>query len=202
MKALLRKLRRLFVWLLISPIYWLGCLCYDKKYLTGRHFNRWHFSRGWEWILRYWFGQKILGHNREVPWPVPPHIGIAAPQNIRFDPDDMQNFLGAGSYFQGLGGEVVIGKGSVIASGVGLITANHDPAHVEGHLPGASVVLGESCWIAKNAVVLPGIHLGPHTVVGAGAVVTKSFPEGWCVLVGNPAKKIKELPYEKPNPQR
>lgn len=202
MKALLQKLRRPIAWLLITPIYWLGCLCYDKKYLTGRYFNRWHFSTGWEWILRYWFGQKVLGHNREVPWPVPPYVGIAAPQNIRFDPDDMQNFLGAGSYFQGLGGEVVIGKGSVIASGAGLITANHDPAHIEGHLPGASVVLGENCWIAKNAVVLPGVRLGPHTVVGAGAVVTKSFPEGWCVLVGNPAKKIKELPYEKSNPWR
>lgn len=196
MKKLLKKLRRLSVWLFITPIYLLGRLCYDKKYLTGRYFNRWHFSKGWVWILQYWFGQKILRKNGEVPWPVPPHVGIAAPQNIHFDPDDMQNFMAAGIYFQGLGGEVVIGKGCVIASGVGLITANHNPANIEGHLPGASIILGECCWIAKNAVVLPGIQLGPHTIVGAGAVVTKSFPDGWCVLVGNPAKKIKELPHE------
>lgn len=44
-----------------------------------------------------------------------------------------------------------------------------------------------------NSVVLPGCHLGPYTIVGAGAVVTKSFPEGHCVIVGNPARIIRHL---------
>jgi len=35
------------------------------------------------------------------------------------------------------------------------------------------------------------ITLGNHTIVAAGAVVTKSFPEGYCILAGNPAKIIK-----------
>lgn len=45
-----------------------------------------------------------------------------------------------------------------------------------------------------NSVVLPGVSLGPHTVVGAGSVVTKSFPDGYCVVAGNPAKIIRRLP--------
>ena len=44
-----------------------------------------------------------------------------------------------------------------------------------------------------NSVVLPGVKLGDHTVVGAGSIVTKSFPEGYCVIAGNPAKMIKKI---------
>ena len=43
------------------------------------------------------------------------------------------------------------------------------------------------------AKVLPGVVLGDFTVVAAGAVVTKSFPEGYSVLAGVPAKKIRDL---------
>ena len=44
---------------------------------------------------------------------------------------------------------------------------------------------------------MPGVELGDWTVVGAGAVVTKSFPEGYCVLGGVPARLIKSLEKEK-----
>ena len=134
-----------------------------------------------------------MGKNRHVPWPCPPHVCVGVPQNILFDPDDMQNFHTSGNYFQGIGATVTIGKGTMIAPGVGLITANHDFSDVHSNQPGKPIVLGENCWIAMNAMVLPGVTLGPYTMVGAGAVVTKSFPEGHCVLVGNPARKIRDL---------
>lgn len=38
---------------------------------------------------------------------------------------------------------------------------------------------------------------GDFTIVGAGSVVTKSFPNGYCVIGGNPAKLIKKLEPEK-----
>ena len=44
-----------------------------------------------------------------------------------------------------------------------------------------------------NSVILPGVVLGEHTVVGAGSIVTKSFPEGYCVIAGNPAKIIRKI---------
>ena len=50
-----------------------------------------------------------------------------------------------------------------------------------------------------NSMILPGVELGPRTVVGAGSVVTKSFPEGDCVIAGNPAKIIKKLGTEHEN---
>ena len=193
MRQLIYMIRRLCVWIVITVIYGIGCICYDKKYLTGCEFDRWHFTEGWRWVLRYWFGQKIMGKNRHVPWPVPPHVCIGVPENIIFDPDDMRNFHTTGNYFQGLGAKVIIGKGSRVAAGTGFITANHDFQDIHTAQAGKDIVLGENCWVGMNTVILPGVHLGPHTMVGAGSVVTKSFPEGNCVIVGNPAKKIRDL---------
>ena len=194
MKKIILSVRRIIVWLVITLIYMLGCLCYDKEYLTGRHFDRWHFTKGWKWILQYWFGQKVMKKNGHVPWPVPPHVCIAVPQNIIFDPDDMQNFHTTGNYFQGNGAKVIIGKGCSLGPNTGYITSNHDFTDIHTSQPGLDVVLGESCWVGMNAVLLPGVCLGNNTMVGAGSVVTKSFPEGNCIIAGNPARKIKDLP--------
>jgi len=43
---------------------------------------------------------------------------------------------------------------------------------------------------------MPNVNLGDYTIVGSGAVVTKSFPDGFCVIAGNPAKIIKKLKKE------
>ena len=46
-----------------------------------------------------------------------------------------------------------------------------------------------------SAVILPGVTIGRHVVVAAGAVVTKDVPDN-CVVGGIPAKILKDL-----NPQ-
>ena len=48
-----------------------------------------------------------------------------------------------------------------------------------------------------NSLVLAGVELGPSTIVGGGSVVTKSFPDGYCVIAGNPAKVIKHIDRDK-----
>jgi acetyltransferase-like isoleucine patch superfamily enzyme len=47
--------------------------------------------------------------------------------------------------------------------------------------------------MGMNSVILPGVVLGPHTIVGAGSVVTKSFVEGYSVIAGNPARINRKL---------
>lgn len=56
----------------------------------------------------------------------------------------------------------------------------------------ATTLLKEGCSIGANATLLPGITIGKHAMVGAGAVVTKDVPD-YAVVVGNPAKVIREL---------
>ena len=117
---------------------------------------------------------------------------MVCPENITFHPDDLNNFQTFGNYFQALG-KITIGHGTWIAPNVGLITANHCVDNLEEHEPAKPITLGENCWIGMNSTILPGVTLGPRTIVGAGSVVTKSFPDGNCVIAGNPAKVIRTL---------
>ncbi len=183
------EVKRFIRSILISFLKLLGYLFFDPQYLRGRYFDSGFM--GWRWVLRSILWQKILGFNRHIPWPVSPFINISSAKNISFDVDDLSNFQMSGSYFQNFSGKIAIGKGTYIAPNVGIITANHDPSDLKRHLPGKNVVIGKNCWIGMNSVILPGVVLGDDTVVGAGSVVTKSFPQGKCVVAGNPANLIR-----------
>jgi acetyltransferase-like isoleucine patch superfamily enzyme len=54
----------------------------------------------------------------------------------------------------------------------------------------APIRVKEGAWIASGAIILGGVTVGRHAVVGAGAVVTKDVPD-FAVVAGNPAKIIK-----------
>ena len=53
------------------------------------------------------------------------------------------------------------------------------------------IVVKDDVWIGTNVIILPGVHIGKGSVVGAGAVVTKDVPE-YSVVGGNPARVIKK----------
>lgn len=54
------------------------------------------------------------------------------------------------------------------------------------------VRIGDGSWIGHGAVVLPGVTIGRHAVVAAGAVVVSDVPDH-CVAGGVPAKVIKKI---------
>nr|MSZ96762.1 acyltransferase [Actinomycetota bacterium] len=56
--------------------------------------------------------------------------------------------------------------------------------------PELPVVIGDGSWLGFGSVVLPGVTIGKHCVIGANAVVTNDIPDH-CVAVGVPAKVIR-----------
>lgn len=56
--------------------------------------------------------------------------------------------------------------------------------------PERPVVIGDGSWLGYGAVVLPGVTIGKHVVIGANSVVTHDIPD-YSVAVGSPAQVIK-----------
>ncbi len=51
------------------------------------------------------------------------------------------------------------------------------------------MTIERAAWIGMRAMILPGVTVAEGSIVGAGAVLTKSFPAG-SILGGNPAVVI------------
>lgn len=143
--------------------------------------------------ISYIIAQKIFCLNKNAYWPVHFTSIVTGAQNIHAGIDTSPGYM-PGCYIQGIG-KIFIGDYTQISANVGIITANHDLNDTRNHEV-KSVEIGQYCWIGMNSVILPGVKLGDHTVVGAGSVVTKSFPDGYCVIAGNPAKMIKNIDEE------
>ncbi len=58
--------------------------------------------------------------------------------------------------------------------------------------PSKPVVIEDHVWIGSRVIILPGVCIGHHAVIGAGSVVTKDIPPH-CVAVGNPARIVRNI---------
>ncbi len=94
-------------------------------------------------------------------------------------------------------GPVTIGSHVNLAQGITVTALNHnfEDAGLRIDEQGVStkaVTIGDDVWIGTNAVILPGVTIGRHVVVAAGAVVTKDVP-AHTLVAGVPAKVIKGI---------
>ncbi len=91
--------------------------------------------------------------------------------------------------------KITIGANTAIAANVTITDINHPYADIslppeKQVLQVNEVIIGESCKVYNNAVILPGTVLGKHNIVGANSVVSGVFPD-YCVIAGTPARIIK-----------
>ena len=94
-------------------------------------------------------------------------------------------------------GPVEIGSHVNLAQGITVTALNHNFDDTEKRIDeqGVStkpVTIEDDVWVGANAVILPGVTIGNHCVVAAGAVVTKDVPPH-SLVAGVPAKVIKQI---------
>ena len=136
------------------------------------------------------FFQRVIGINRDCPWSVNFTSRVTCPQRITLHPSVRESIaVSGGCYIQATNG-LEIGQDTIIAPGVKIITANHSLTDFNQWDAAPPIRIGSHCWLGANAVILPGVQLGDGVVVGAGSVVTKSFPDS-CVIGGVPARVLR-----------
>ncbi|WP_078948024.1 acyltransferase [Streptomyces griseus] len=92
-------------------------------------------------------------------------------------------------------GTVVLGDGVRIGAHTSLLGFNHsmspDRPVFRQPLTSRGIKVGDDVWIGSHVIVVDGVTIGDHCVIGAGAVVTKDLP-AWTVAAGNPARALRD----------
>ena len=80
-----------------------------------------------------------------------------------------------------------IGTGTIWAPNVAIVSQDHGRFDLDDAPPTSGIRIGRDCWLGFGSVIMPNVILGDRTIVGANAVVTKSFPDGNQIIAGAPA---------------
>ncbi len=98
------------------------------------------------------------------------------------------------------GSNLTIGKNTTILANVFITNIDHDykeldvPVLQQKTLINETII-GENCFIGIGAAIQAGTILGKQCIVGTNSVVRGKFPD-YCVIVGNPAKIIKQFNFD------
>ncbi|GAB4197516.1 MAG: DapH/DapD/GlmU-related protein [Roseiflexaceae bacterium] len=116
-----------------------------------------------------------------------PHAGISI---------GARSLIGEACVLRGQGG-ITIGDDVFLAPLVQMLAVNHiyadtsRPISLQG-ITAQGISVADGAWIGGGAIILDGVRIGRNAVVGAGAVVTRDVPD-YCVVVGNPARVVRDL---------
>lgn len=137
-------------------------------------------------VIRNFFAKKILkkaGKNINI------ESGAVFNPNI-----ELGNNSGIGIMCEIIG-KAKIGNNVLMGPEVIFYSQNHafrrkDKLIIEqGYEEEKGIIIEDDVWIGRRVIILPGVTVKKGTVIGAGAIVTKSFPE-YSIIAGNPAKVI------------
>ncbi len=105
--------------------------------------------------------------------------------------------------FATLRGTILGGDGIRIGAYACLTGFNHGFADTERPIwqqPHTSkgIVLGDDIWIGAHVMIVDGVKVGSHSILAAGAVVTKDVPD-YAIMGGNPARVIRMRKWSVPS---
>jgi len=109
-------------------------------------------------------------------------------------------WIGPFSVLDGLGG-LKIGNGTRIGMCTELFSHDGSRHTLSGgveEMRYAATEIGEFCHVGANSTVYMGITIGHHSLVGAGSVITKSFPP-YSIIAGVPARRIGQVEIDENN---
>ena len=90
--------------------------------------------------------------------------------------------------------KITIEKDVFAGHNVMLLTGGHNPNLFgearKGSTKKAPIHIKEGVWLGSCCIILQGVTIGKHAVIGAGAVVTKSIPD-YALAIGVPARVVK-----------
>jgi maltose O-acetyltransferase len=164
-----------------SPLFFHGFLCLlwrPADFIPG--------NAGF--AIRWQIGKHRLGKLGKFP--------SIRSHNTFFDGRDLEigDYFSSGKYNYFSGGPIRIGDNVRMANFVMLETTGHyfddvaQPIRMQG-IHEDPILIGNDVWIGNRAIILGGVTIGDGSVIGAGAVVTKSTPP-YSIVAGNPARVI------------
>jgi putative colanic acid biosynthesis acetyltransferase WcaF len=88
--------------------------------------------------------------------------------------------------------KIVLYEGSTVAQESFICTGSHDFSTPDYVLVTAPIIIQKDSFIGARAIVLPGVTIAEKTIIGAGAVISKSTEING-VYIGNPGRIIRTL---------
>lgn len=92
--------------------------------------------------------------------------------------------------------DIVMGDNIIMGPEVVIWGISHDfssvdkPIREQGSTENHPPIIGDDVWIGSRVIIMPGVKIGSHSVIGAASVVTHDVLE-WAVVAGIPARTIK-----------
>ncbi len=92
--------------------------------------------------------------------------------------------------------DTIIGDDVMMGESVLIISGSHNFERIDISMREQDapkrrpVVIKNDVWVGARSIILPGVNVGSHVIIGAGSIVTKNIPD-YAIVAGNPAKLIR-----------
>tara|TARA_A100001011_G_scaffold303132_1_gene317031 strand:+ start:326 stop:916 length:591 start_codon:yes stop_codon:yes gene_type:complete len=131
-------------------------------------------------LRKYLMMQKVIGFNRDIPWPVDFRSKIIGGEKIKkgimCDPGD-----NPGIYINASGG-LKLGDNVSIGHNTSITTTNHDIYDHRKTSDKKGVVIGSNVWVGSNCSIVAGVQIGDNVTIGAGCTIRKNIPSNSLVI--------------------